>query len=293
MARHLCGPRLRVRQRLPGHRRPAQRRASRPPHRTRGERGRAAEAHRRAHRAHQLGRRLLRIRLRPCGDHPRHAHRSGRYAACQRNRAFRHPWPRVLRRAAAGSARLWWNRSRNRKHSTPSAASCEGRRSARDDRFRPYFRRFQPDSHLSSRCRRLRSRRAARARHVAVRHRPVRGAGARREGRALRDRRLDVQHVRHGAARRRGGDLHRTRRPCGPRRHGAGSDQPHRRQYRVPWHRHRACAEVRLRLPGPGHPEAGHGARRACQVPGRTRGVGARRQGDPREARLLHPRRRA
>ena len=45
--------------------------------------------------------------------------------------------------------------------------------------------------------------------------------------------------------------------------------------------------------PGQGIQRAGHGARRACQVPGRTRGVGARRQGDPREARLLHPRRRA
>ena len=178
MARHLRGPRIRIRQRLPGDRRPAQRSASRPSHRTGSQRRRAAQAHWRTDRTDQLGRKLLRIGIRPCGDHPRHPQRTRRHRACQRNRAFRHPWPRIFRRTAAGSAGLRRNRSGNRKHSAPTAAPRQGDRSARDDRLRPYFRRFQPDPHLASwRCR-FRSCGTARARHVALRNRAIRGAGA-------------------------------------------------------------------------------------------------------------------
>lgn len=60
--------------------------------------------HWRTDRTDQLGRKLLRIGIRPCGDHPRHPQRTRRHRACQRNRAFRHPWPRIFRRTAAGSA---------------------------------------------------------------------------------------------------------------------------------------------------------------------------------------------
>ena len=178
MARHLRGPRIRVRQRLPGDRRPAQRSASRPPHRTGSQRRRTAQAYRRTDLADQLGRRLLRIGIRPCGDHPRHPQHARRYRACQRNRTFRHPWSRILRRIAAGSAGLWRNRRGNRKHSAPTAAPRQGDRSARDDRLRPYFRRFQPDPHLASWRRCFRTCGTARARHVALRNRAIRGAGA-------------------------------------------------------------------------------------------------------------------
>ncbi len=85
-------------------------------------------------------------------------------------------------------------------HAAPSAAPREGRRPTRHDRLRPHFRRLQPDPHLHSWRSHLRFGRSACARHVAVRHRPARRAGAGREGGPLRDCRLDLQHVRHGSA---------------------------------------------------------------------------------------------
>ena len=102
-----AAPRLRVRQRLPGHRRPAQRRAPRPPYRARGHRGGAARPHRRDHQHDQLGRGLLRVRLRPRGDHPCWttppptatvlAHETERFAIRR---------PRLFRRAARRGPRL-------------------------------------------------------------------------------------------------------------------------------------------------------------------------------------------
>ena len=102
---------------------------------------------------------------------------------------------------------------------------------------------------------------------------------------------MDVQHVRHGAARRRSGDHGGAHRPCGARGPRARSDVPHQRADRLARHRHHAARGERVRLPGPRHPGAGHGARRACQVRGRARCVGARRQAHARAARILDPRR--
>ncbi len=55
---------------------------------------------------------------------------------------------------------------------------------------------------------------------------------------------------------------------------------------------HRPCAEAAFVYPGQGIQKQGMVLDERAKSAGRTRRVGARRQGDPLQARLLHPRRR-
>ena len=291
MAHDLRGARLGHGRWLSGHRGPAQRRAPRPPHRTRHHRGRTARAHRRTDHTVRVGRTVCGIHVGARGDDPCGAPPRRRHARGARNRALRDPRPRVQRRAAHARAELRRPARGHPRDAAPRAAPRHRARAARDDGVRTHVGRLQPDPHVAPRRRDQWARATARAWHVALGHRAARRAGARHCRRALRDRRLDVQHVRHGAARQRSGNHGGAHRPCGARGPRARSDVPHQRADRLARHRHHAARDERVRLPGPRHPGAGHGARRACQVRGRARCVGARRQAHARAARVLDPRR--
>ena len=223
------------------------------------------------------------------------AHRCRRHAACPRNRAFRDPRPRLLRCFAGRRPRV----SATPKHEeidSPRRAVMLRRvkvdRPTRHDRLRPHFRRLQPDPHLPLAALAISGLAAplvhgmwlsATAQH-AVQALDEKGAHYEIAGWTynmygmvqLDDDRRDLRRAR--------------RHVCAHAGMAARSHQPYRRPASSPAPPPLVRApRVRLRLPRPGHPEAGHGSGRACQVRRRPRRVGARRQAHPLQARLLDP----
>ncbi len=85
-----------------------------------------------------------------------------------------------------------------------------------------------------------------------------------------------------------------SRRPRRPRQgpRGRRGQRQGRRRPRHERHRPARRAAHRLRVPGPGHPDQGDGARRPLAVQGRARQLGPGRQAHPQGAGLLDPRRR-
>ncbi len=148
--------------------------------------------------------------------------------------------------------------------------------------------RPQPAAHRPRRGPSGRLRRPDRARHVDLRGRPARGGLRGCHAPPPPDPQLAGPLGRPGPAGRHGrGERRAHRRPR--RRPRPRGQRPGRRGARDDGRGRRRRATHGVRLPGPGHPEPGHGPRRPLALGRRPRGLGPRRQPHPRGPRLLDP----